>query len=62
MREDMAVLNPTELEDAPCGCKRYEIDSIGGTGRNGVDAPTRGRICLHDDDCADKQPKARGKK
>lgn len=46
MRDDIAELNPVQLESAPCGCERWEIDSATATG-----ARARGITAMHVDNC-----------
>lgn len=45
--------NAVQLENAKCGCERWEIETATGTG-----ARTRGRTCLHDENCALVAPPA----
>ena len=64
MRADLESLNAVQLEDAKCGCERWEIDG------EIVNGPkTRSTVCLHDENCthvtvapSPPVPKARAKK
>lgn len=47
MRKDIAGLNPVQLEDAKCGCERWEVD--GNDPMKG--AKLRSVVCLHVEGC-----------
>lgn len=57
MRDDLASLTPLQLEDAPCGCERFEVDTATTRGE-----PLRGVTCLHGDKCALKAATPRRKR
>ena len=72
MRDNLPA-GARRIEDAPCGCERYEFDSFDA---EGLKMPNAGTMCLHVDKCefsgkrfltkkdgtADLNPKTMGKK
>lgn len=47
MRADIADLNPARLDNAKCGCERYEIDGVSPA----VKAALRSVVCFHVEGC-----------